>query len=397
MTDTTTETGTELALFPKLNLPSVTGITEEMNRSFGTMYTRIEAGIAELPTDMSIAKNRDAVASYAYSISRTKTGLDAAAKDVAGDAKKIVDAVNDERSQLKSTLDKLRDIARAPLDAWQAAENAKAERAAAKRQELSSLPASCALMSSAELYEAADFIDTPFSKEEYGEEAHNLIALREETRLKLFDMMAAKKKSEDEAAELEQLRAEKAAREEADRIAAEKKAAEEEAAAQAERDRVEAEERAEADRIERERIAQEAKATAAREAQEAIDAEKRKTEEAEAARIAAEEARQQAAAQAEADRIAAAAAAEQAATEREERAAQKVRDEQKAEAARIERERLAKEQADKERAADLAHRKRLNGEAVAGLMKACGLSEKEAQAVVVAIYKEQVPHVSIAY
>lgn len=112
MTETTIETK-ELALFPKLNLPTVTGITEQMNKSFGTMYTRIEAGIAALPTDMSIKKNREEVASYAYSISRTKTGLDEAAAGVSGDAKLIVDAVNKERRELKETLDGLRDKARA--------------------------------------------------------------------------------------------------------------------------------------------------------------------------------------------------------------------------------------------------------------------------------------------
>lgn len=399
MTDTTTETGTALALFPKLNLPSVTGITEEMNRSFGTMYTRIEAGIAELPTDMSIAKNRDAVASYAYSISRTKTGLDAAAKDVAGDAKKIVDAVNDERSQLKTTLDKLRDLARAPLDAWQAAETAKAERADRELHQLSCFRVDCVSASSEALQSILGNLkamDAP-TEAMFGGRADEVLHERQGVAEWLERRISEEQKREQEAAELEQLRAEKAAREEADRIAAEKKAAEEEAASQAERDRVEAEERAEADRIEKERIAQEAKEAAAREAQDKIDAANREAEEARDREEKAKEARQREREEAEANRIAEAAAAEQAAQEREERAAEKVREEQRAEAQRIERERLAKEQADKERAADLAHRKRLNGEAVSGLMKACGLSEKEAQAVVVAIYKEQVPHVSIAY
>lgn len=398
MTDTTTETGTALALFPKLNLPSVTGITEEMNRSFGTMYTRIEAGIAELPTDMSIAKNRDAVASYAYSISRTKTGLDAAAKDVAGDAKKIVDAVNDERSQLKTTLDKLRDQARAPLDAWQAAEQARKDRVAYLSNRFAHIEIEIVGKSVHEMgLVFMDISGVLISTGTHGEDADMLDELKTQAMQKINDEIDNQARREAEAAELEQLRAEKAAREEADRLAAEQKAAEEEAAAQAERDAEARRIYEEHEKAERERIAQEAKETAAREAQEAIEAEKRKAEEAEAARVAAEEARQQAAAQAEADRIAAAAAAEQAATEREERAAQKVRDEQKAEAARIERERLAKEQADKERAADLAHRKKLNGEALAGLVKACGLTEKDAQAVVIAIYKEQVPHVAISY
>jgi len=387
MTDTTTETGTALALFPKLNLPSVTGITEQMNKSFGTMYTRIEAGIAELPTDMSIAKNRDAVASYAYSISRTKTGLDEAASGVSSEAKAIVDAVNAERRQLKTTLDTLRDKARAPLDAWQAAEDQRKDLVRSLSSFLTNIEIMIVGNTSAELKVMFDDVNATYiGKDMHGEDAEMLSDMLTEALKKIAHEIENAERREAEARELEQLRAEKAAREEADRIAAEKKAAEEEVAAQAERDR-----------IERERIAQEAKETAAREAQEAIDAEKRKTEEAEAARIAAEEARQRAEEKAEADRVAAKAAAEQEAQEREERAAQKVRDEQKAEAARIERERLAQERADQERAADEAHRRKINSAAVAAVMKAASITEAEAKSVIVAIYKGQIPQVTIAY
>jgi len=383
----TAETGTALALFPKLNLPSVTGITEEMNKSFGTMYTRIEAGIAELPQDMTVKANREKVASYAYSISRTKTGLDEAAAGVSGDAKLIVDAVNAERRQLKTTLDKLRDKAREKLDAWEAAETARKERVRDLASRLAHIEISLVGLSSAALLDVWNEInEVEISADIHGEDDSQLWDLRRVALATIDAEVKNAQRREAEAAELEQLRAEKAAREEADRIAAEQKAAEEEAAAQAERDR-----------IERERIAEDARIAAVFEAQEKIEAAEREREEAREASRRAEEARQREAEQAEANRIAAAAAAEQAAKEREEQAAEKVRQEQRAEQERIERERLAKEKADRERAADIAHRKKLNGEAVAGLMKACGLSEKDAQNVVIAIYKEQVPHVTISY
>ena len=385
----TAETGTALALFPKLNLPSVTGITEEMNKSFGTMYTRIEAGIAELPQDMTVKANREKVASYAYSISRTKTGLDEAAAGVSGDAKLIVDAVNAERRQLKTTLDSLRDKAREKLDAWEAAEDARKDRVKSARHYLENVHVYQDQEQATAAIVQKDYIalqEQELTAEKYGEDVEMLLELKTTALERLHRVYQSHVKAEADAAELAELRRLKAEKEEADRIAAEQKAAEEEAAAQAERDR-----------IERERIAEDARIAAVFEAQEKIEAAEREREEAREASRRAEEARQREAEQAEANRIAAAAAAEQAAKEREEQAAEKVRQEQRAEQERIERERLAKEKADRERAADIAHRRKLNGEAAAAIMKVCGLSEKDAQNVVIAIYKEQVPHVTIAY
>lgn len=398
MTDTT-ETGTALALFPKLNLPSVAGIAEEMNKSFGTMYTRIEAGIAELPTDMSIKANREKVASYAYSISRTKTGLDEAAAGVSSEAKEIVDTVNAERRELKKTLDGLRDKARAALDAWEAEEAAKETRRGEMMGKLLDIQQAANFGPSARLRTAiADLLEWKFDADLYGE--YGVEALENkamETIEKLRHWAEHFEKAEAEAAELEQLRKEKADREAA------------EAARKAEEERKE-QEAAEAKRQEEERarIAKEAEERAAREAAEKIEAERREKEAAEQrakeaeerAAKAAEDAKRREIEQAEAQKEAAARAEAQAVENaRIQEAAAKRREE---EAAARERERIAleqaqKEQADRERAADIAHRKKLNGEAVAGLMKACGLSEKDAQNIVIAIYKEQVPHVAINY
>lgn len=387
MTDTPeTETGTALALFPKLNLPSVAGVAEQMNKSFGTMYTRIEAGIAELPTDMSVAANRDKVRSYAYSISRTKTGLDDAAADVAGEAKTIVDTVNAERRQLKTTLDMLRDKARAPLDAWEAKEKARQDRVAAETQKLGSLPASCALMTADQLREAVNSIDISYSGEEYGEDAHRLIALREETRTKLCDMIEKREAEERERAELEQLRREKAEREAA------------EAARKAEEERKERE-AAEAKRQEEERarIAKEAEERAAREAAEKIEAERREKEAAEQRAKEAEERAAKAAEDAKRREIEAQEQQKEAAARAEEDAKRREAAAKEEERQRIERERLAKERADQERAADEAHRRKINTEIVAAMMKAFDVNETFAKQLVVAIYKGQVPHVAINY
>lgn len=383
----TAETGTALALFPKLNLPSVTGITEEMNKSFGTMYTRIEEEIAALPSDMSIKANRELVASTAYKISRTKTGLDEAAAGVSSDAKAIVDAVNSERRQLKNTLDILRDKARAPLDAWEEAEASKKARAEITIAGFQDVAREHAGKDSGELALLLSNLSAwQFKEETYGERVDDVKAAHAIATERLAEMHETRVKYEQEQIELEQLRREKAEREATE---AARKAEEERKAAEAAEAKRQEEERA--------RIAKEAEEKAARDAAEAIEAAKREQAAAEQRAKDAEEREKQRVEQARRAEIEAqeqqkmaAARAEEEATRREEQAKQDERD-------RIERERLAKEKADRERAADLAHRRKINGEAAAGLMKACGLSDKDAQAVVVAIYKEQVPHVAISY
>lgn len=395
MTETTTETNALVSL--NLNLPAPTVVAEQVNKAFHTIYGKIEEEIASFVPDVTTEKGRQAIASLAYKIARTKTGLDEAAANVTADQKQIIDAVNAERRKMREDLDALKASVRAPLDAWEEAEQSRKNRVAAKRQELESLPASAALMTADQLREAAAHIDIPFSGEEYGEDAHKLIALREATLSKLSSMIADAEKREAEAAELEQLRREKAEREEKER---------QEREAEEARQREEEEKRRQDE--ERARIAKEAEEKAAREAEEKIEAERRAKEQAERDRQEAEERHAKAIADAEAARIReaeeakrreeeAAAKAEEDARRREEEAARKERERIQQEKDEEERQRLAKEEADQERAADLAHRKKVNSAAVEAIMKASGVSEKDAQAIVVAIYKGQVPNVAISY
>ena len=398
MTDTV-DTGTELALFPKLNLPSVTALAEEMNKSFGTMYTRIEEEMRHLPTDMTVKANRERVASFAYSIARTKTGLDKAAAGTVESAKEIVDAVNTERRQLKNTLDILKDKARAPLDAWEEAEQAKKDRAERELHSLARFRVDCLDANSDALkiiLGNLKAMDAP-TEQAFGDQVAEVLNERQAVAGWLERRIGEEEKREQEAAELEQLRAEKAAREAAE---AARKAEEERKAAEAAETARREEERA--------RIAQEAAETAKREAAEKIAAAEKAAADAEAARIAAieearrrdieaEERRQREAEEAEARRTREAEEASERQRQAEAQAIERERQRVAAEKAQEERERLAKERADQERAADLAHRKKLNGEAVAAIVKACELTDEQAKAVVIAIYKGQIPHVSITY
>jgi hypothetical protein len=196
-----------------------------------------------------------------------------------------------------------------------------------------------------------------------------------------------------EAAEAARLEAERKAAAEA--AAAERKAREEreaaERAAQAERHRIECEAReaANAAQRERDRIAANARASEERAAKAEVD------------RLAAEQRAKEAAEKAECDRIAAEKKAAEDAERREREAveAERRRATQKAEADRLETER---------RSANVAHRKRINNEALAGIVAALATTDIEysdgpdiatqiAKAIVAALAKGEIRHCTISY
>lgn len=372
-----------------LNLPAPAVVAEQVNEAFKTIYTKIEEEIAKLVPDVTTKKGREEIASLAYKIARTKTGLDEAAAAVTKDQKDIIDAVNAERKQMREDLDGLKSSVRAPLDAWEDAETERKKRVESAAKYLNAVH----LYHDAEEATASvvqlDYLavkDQEFTAEKYGDDAAMINDLKSLALDRLHNLYMAKVKAEQEAAELEQLRREKAEREaaEAEKLAEEKRKLEEQQAA----------ENAEK---ERQRLADEARAQAESDAAEKIAAAEQATKDAEAREKAAEERRQREADEAEARRVKDLEDAAERQRQAEEQAAERERQKIVAEQAAIERERLSKEKADQERAADLAHRKKLNGEAAAALERVCGLTTAEAQAVVIAIYKQQIPHVAISY
>lgn len=416
MTETTTAESNALVSL-NLNLPAPTVVAEQVNKAFHTIYGKIEEEIAAFVPDVTTEKGRQAIASLAYKIARTKTGLDEAAKNVTADQKQIIDAVNAERSKMREDLDKLKATVRAPLDAWEEERQRQQEET---KKAIARHDADCIAANGKPSQWIADTIGE-IEHELYCEAAFGAenVERLEESKAATLDllrgMLADAEKREAEAAELEQLRREKAEREEKER---------QEREAEEARKREEEEKRRQEE--ERERIAKEAAEKAEREALQKIEDAKReaaeatrRAEEAEARRIQAEkdaeaqrvyeaeqeqkrqieaeERRQREAEEAKRREEEAAAKAEEEARRREEEAARKERERIQQEKAEEERQRLAQEKADQERAADLAHRKKVNSAATAAIMKAAGVSEADAQAIVIAIYKGQVPNVSISY
>lgn len=370
-----------------LNLPAPAFVAEQVNKAYSTIYTKIEEEIAAFVPDVTTEKGRKAIASLAYKIARTKTALDEAAKGVTADQKAIIDAVNAERSKAWDDIEALQAKARKPLTDWENAEKERLARVRDLSMTLNNIEIMLVGHSSEELKVIfGDFNSTYIGEDMHGEDAVRLSEMLTSALETINHEIANAERREAEAAELEQLRREKAEREAA---AAAQKAEEERKAAEAAEIARREEERA--------RIAREAEEKAKRDAAEAIQ--RAEDEKAEAQRNA-EQMKKSIAEQQEASRRWKAEQEEQrkeAAARAEEQAKQREEAAKAAERQRIADEAERQRVADQERAADLAHRKRLNGEALAALVKVAGLSEKDAQAVIIAIYKEQVPHVAILY
>lgn len=330
--------------------------------------------------DISTAAGRKAIASLAYKIAGAKTKLDKIGLTLTNDQRLAIDAVNAERNRVWTELEKLQAEVRAPLTAWEKADEDRITAHEAALAHLSSLavwPTETFNPTAQAIKERIDASPAAFDRawEEFNARA---IQTHEIVTKGLQRQYEAAVKHETEQAELARLRAEELARQQKerdDRIAAE---ARQKAEAEAESKRA-----AEAERVSREKR-EAAEAAAAREI-----AERERADKAERDRVAAME-------QAERDRITAADRAEREKREAADRAAQQ------------ERDRIAKEKADDEKAAqareaDIAHKKKINNEILNGLM---GINEKTgkqclnsdlAKDIITAIAQGKVPHVKITY
>ena len=338
-------------------------------KSGGTneLFERIAQEVRSHVPDVTTKKGRDQIGSLAMKVSKSKTLIEKCGKDLVAEQKAQIKLIDDDRISVVKKFDELRNEILAPRDAWEQAEKdrvAKHEHHIATIRMVSTLATAAdsewTALTIKEAIETLEnrVIDSSF--EEYEEQAK---LAKFETLEVLRKALGVREKFEYEQAELERLRQAEQARlqrEHEERIARE-------AAEKATR---EAEEKArfEAERVEREKL-------------EAEQREARLKAEKEAALLREERLKQQAIErekQAEIDR--------QNAIE-----AERKRIEQEAQA-RAEAERKAEEA----RLANVEHRKQICSEALKGLTD-LGLSVDQGKAVLNAINKGLVPHVSIKF
>jgi colicin import membrane protein len=311
-----------------------------------SFIAEIKGEIAALPVDLTTASGRDAIKSLSASISRRKTPIVDAGLALTEGWRKQTTAVNTLKAKVIAEMDALRDEARAPVTAWEAAEEKR------KTAIVSALAffAQAAVVPAGSTIESIDATIERVEAIQIGHEYGDSEARARQERLtalaKLDEARRAIVKADAERAELEKLRAEAQERERQAQEAEAKRLADE-----AERQLIAATER-------RATEAAEAKVKEAADAE--IAAERRKAEQAEQA-LADERSRQREAQAAEQRRLDAIAAED------------------------------ARRQADQE------HRGAIMRAAKEALMEHGGISEAAAKKVVRAIVAGTVPAVTLKF
>lgn len=311
---------------------------------------KIENEVRSFKGDISTLGGRNAIASMAYKVARSKTALDDLGKQLVSDLKAKSGAIDAERRTIRTRLDTLKDEVRKPLTDW---ENANTLRIEGHEQAIQALQALLDFGGEQPTAaQARERLDTLAARperqwEEFAQRGHETRAF---VGNRLNDLREAAVIREAEAAELARLRAENAAREQKERD-------ERIAAAAAEQARVAAETKA---RREADELATKA----------ALERQRMEREAAEAV-----------------------AKAQRAAKEADRQAAQAVENERQ----RVAMEKAAETAATAKREADKRHRAKINNAAVAGLVDHAGLTEEQAKSVVVAIASGKVSNVRISY
>lgn len=354
---------TDLVVIEKQNAMAVFTTKEQLD----PIIEAIEKEARSLVPDVSTRKGRDAIASMAHKVARSKTYIDNAGKDLVAELKALPKQIDESRRIVRERLDALKDEVRRPLTEWEDAEKARTEALQQRLVDLRALAevidAAGNYLPSADIHSRIQEAKSVVLDDSWQERAAEAGVAKDSTIQQLEASLAVAQKREHEAAELERLRKEaeekarlereetirREAAEQAKRVAEAKAKAELEAAA-----RREAEEKARAELAERQRI--EAEQRAAREKQEAeARAEREKAAAVEAERLKAR--------QAEEKRLA-------------------------------EEKRVADEAA--ARAANIAHQKRINNEAKDDFVKG-GIPEEFARKAVELLAKRQVRNSSINY
>jgi hypothetical protein len=250
-----TETPDIVALFEAS--PSIVLLDKDKGEAF---YAAVKADVEAHVPDLTTAKGRDAIKALAYKVTRTKTAIVAAGKELTAEWRKQTEKVNAARNDAEERFAALAEAARKPLTDWEDAETARQDRIKTVLERLQSAPGLLVGDTSetiaARLAEVeAVVIDDAF--DEYQEAGEKL---RATAVAALTALLSRARQEEADRAELERLRAAEAERQaEADRAAQAARSGED--AIQATADARVAE--AEAARVKAEQDAQEARDAAA--------------------------------------------------------------------------------------------------------------------------------------
>ena len=380
---------TELAVVP----PQETALTfYTTEKGLEPWLQVIRTEIDGFTPDISTRKGRDAIASMAYKVARSKTALDDVGKKLVADLKEVPKKIDAERKRVRDTLEAWQEEVRRPLNEWQAAEDARVDKhnSAIERIRLAAIDLDG--ITAEDLADRVAQLEVIALGEGWDEFEAEAARAKDKALVILRAALTARRQYEADQAELARRRAEDELREQQEREARialeaeERSLREAEQRAQAER---EAAARREQELIDSAANAKRAAEKAAADAEVAAELQRRQLKlQAEQAQLAAE--------QAEANRRAAEQRAEQARVAAEQRAIQAAED---ARLAEIKRQNDAADEIIRQaalREADIEHKKAINRKALEAFVTG-GMTEECAKQAITLIAQRKIPAISIQY
>ena len=310
------------------------------------LFERVSENARSVVFDMGVKKDRESLKSFAYSLARIKTTVDNHGKELVSGIKQQAAVIDADRKFWRDNMELLQDEIRKPLTDFEQAEKDRISKHVAAINEIKEINSDGTLAGGSEcIKKSIDWLENKVvdsSFEEYKEQAK---LAKFETLEVLRKALGVREKFEAEQAELERLRQAEILRQQQEREAQIAREAAEKATREAEEKA-----RFEAERVQREKAESEQREARLKAEKEAAELRAQQAAENERKRIEAEQF-----AQAEAER--------------------------KAEEVRL---------------ANVEHRKQICSEALKGLTD-LGLSVDQGKAVLNAINKGLVPHVSIKF
>ncbi|WP_049003602.1 hypothetical protein [Citrobacter freundii] len=107
---------TELVVIEKSSAMAVFTSNEQLD----PILEKIEKEARSLVPDVTTKKGRDAIASMAHKVARSKTYIDNAGKDLVAELKALPKQIDESRRLVRERLDLLKDEVRRPLTEWEA-------------------------------------------------------------------------------------------------------------------------------------------------------------------------------------------------------------------------------------------------------------------------------------
>jgi len=364
---------TELATVPpKETALAVYSAANGLDPWLEQIRAEVDKFLSVLP-DLATKKGRDLYASMAHKVAKSKTALDAVGKELSAQQKEVPKRIDAERKRVWDKLELWQKEVRKPLDDWQAAEDRRIDAIKADIEQITDLAINLVDITATDLLERIARVEAVTIEDKWAEFQLDAAKAKESTLATLRSALASRQQFEADQAELAQRRAD------------------DEARAQREHD---------------ERIRREAAEQAQRDADEAAQRERDQAEQREKALKQQAEDAERVAKQAKADQEE---AEQRADRERKEAAS---RQEQAVEQARLDEKKRADDAAAEiirqqdARAADTAHRGKVNRTALEALTQinvaadgkvARFLDETEAKAVIAAIIRGQIPAIALTY